>query len=99
MDAFLLRGGANGGFSGLGSGLEDRACSGCVFFGDGGGSGARLGESVAGGGVVGEYCDCSGDAEESEGGGEEFFHCVTFLEKGSNLWFVGVFFSFIVVRM
>lgn len=98
MDAFLLRGGVGSGFGGLGSGLEDRACSGCVFFSNGGGSGIGLGKSMGCGGVVGEYCDCGCDAEEGEGGGEEFFHDITFLEKRNNLWFVGLF-SLIVVRM
>ena len=64
VDGFLLGGGVNGGFSGLGSRLEDRACSECVFFSNGSGSSARLGKSMGCGGVVGVYCDGGCDTEE-----------------------------------
>ena len=91
VDGFLLGGGVNGGFSGPGSRLEDRACLGFVFFSDGGSGGGGLGVGVWGG-VVWVYCDGGCDAEEGEGGGEDFFHWFC-------LCFVGVFFSLIVVRM
>lgn len=85
MDEFLLWGVCLVGWE-LGWG-----CLGFVFFSDGGSGGGGLGVGVWGG-VVWVYCDGGCDAEEGEGGGEDFFHWFC-------LCFVGVFFSLIVVRM